>query len=115
MLKTLALLVLPHLFLAGLAQVDDRFARQVLRLPSLSCQELLKPDPLLHFRKFIAGLKRAFKQKKLRFPGSVKRLADRKAFDALLRRLLRHDLVVYAKRLLHGVFDRHRPDRVLHL
>jgi transposase len=26
-LKTLALLVLPHLFLAGLAQVDDRFAR----------------------------------------------------------------------------------------
>jgi predicted Zn-ribbon and HTH transcriptional regulator len=58
--------------------------------------------------KFIAGLKRAFKQNKLRFPGSVKRLADKKAFDAFLRPLFRHDWVVYAKRPFGG------PLHVLH-
>ena len=58
--------------------------------------------------KFIAALKRAFKQKKLKFPGSVKRLADRKAFDAFLRPLFRHDWVVYAKRPFGG------PQHVLH-
>lgn len=58
--------------------------------------------------KFIAGLKRAFKQKKLMFPGSVKRLADKKAFDAFLRPLFRHDWVVYAKRPFGG------PQHVLH-
>jgi hypothetical protein len=58
--------------------------------------------------KFIAGLKRAFKQKKLRFPGSVKRLADRKAFDVFLRPLFRQDWVVYAKRPFGG------PQPVLH-
>jgi hypothetical protein len=58
--------------------------------------------------KFIAGLKRAFKQNKLMFPGSVKRLADKKAFDAFLRSLFRHDWVVYAKRPFGG------PQHVLH-
>jgi hypothetical protein len=58
--------------------------------------------------KFIAGLKRAFKQNKLSFPGSVKRLADKKAFDAFLRPLFRHDWVVYAKRPFGG------PHHVLH-
>jgi Putative transposase/Transposase zinc-binding domain len=52
--------------------------------------------------KFIAGLKRAFKQKKLRFPGSMKPLANKKAFDAFLRPLFRHDWVVYAKRPFGG-------------
>ncbi len=58
--------------------------------------------------KFIAGLKRAFKQKKLRFPGSMKPLAHKKAFDAFLRPLFRHDWVVYAKRPFGG------PQHVLH-
>src|SRR5712692_9885217 len=58
--------------------------------------------------KFIAGLKRAFKQNKLMFPGSVRRLADKKAFDAFLRPLFRHDWVVYAKRPFGG------PQHVLH-
>ena len=52
--------------------------------------------------KFTAGLKRAFKQKKLRFPGSMKPLANKKAFDAFLRPLFRHDWVVYAKRPFGG-------------
>jgi hypothetical protein len=52
--------------------------------------------------KFIAGLKRAFKQKKLSFPGSMKPLANKKAFDAFLRPLFRHDWVVYAKRPFGG-------------
>ena len=58
--------------------------------------------------KFIAGLKRAFLQGKLRFPGSVKRLAEQKAFHAFLRPLFRHDWVVYAKRPFGG------PEHVLH-
>lgn len=58
--------------------------------------------------KFIAGLKRAFQQGKLRFPGSVKRLAEKKAFYAFLRPLFRHDWVVYAKRPFGG------PEHVLH-
>ena len=58
--------------------------------------------------KFIAGLKRAFKQKKLRFPGSMKPLAHKKAFDAFLRTLFRQDWVVYAKQPFGG------PQHVLH-
>jgi hypothetical protein len=58
--------------------------------------------------KFIAGLKRAFRQGKLRFPGSVKRLAEEKAFYAFLRPLFRNDWVVYAKRPFGG------PEHVLH-
>ena len=58
--------------------------------------------------KFIAGLKRAFRQGKLRFPGTVKRLAEEKAFHAFLRPLFRNDWVVYAKRPFGG------PEHVLH-
>jgi hypothetical protein len=58
--------------------------------------------------KFIVGLKRAFFQGKLRFRGSVKGLAEQKAFLAFLRTLFRHDWVVYAKRPFGG------PEHVLH-
>ena len=58
--------------------------------------------------KFIAGLKHAFKQKKLQFPSSLKPLANKKAFGAFLRPLFRHDWVVYAKRPFGG------PQHVLH-
>ena len=58
--------------------------------------------------KFIAGLKRAFRDGKLLFPGSMKRLAEPKAFHAFLRPLFRHDWVVYAKRPFGG------PEHVLH-
>jgi hypothetical protein len=52
--------------------------------------------------KFIAGLKGAFQQGKLVFPGSVKHLAEKKAFHAFLRPLFRKDWVVYAKRPFGG-------------
>ena len=42
------------------------------------------------------------------FPGSVKRLAEKKAFHAFLRPLFRQDWVVYAKRPFGG------PQHVLH-
>jgi hypothetical protein len=58
--------------------------------------------------KFIAGLKRAFDQGKLRFPGSLKQLAEPKAFHAFLRPLFRNDWVVYAKPPFGG------PEHVLH-
>jgi hypothetical protein len=58
--------------------------------------------------KFIAGLKCAFHQRKLVFPGGVKRLAEEKAFYAFLRPLFRKDWVVYAKRPFGG------PEHVLH-
>ena len=57
--------------------------------------------------KFIAGLKRAFRQGKLRFPGSLKPLAEQKAFQTFLRPLFRKDWVVYAKRPFGG------PEHVL--
>jgi len=47
--------------------------------------------------KFVTGLKLAFRQRKLLFPGSLKPLANEKAFHAFLRPLFRQDLVVYAK------------------
>jgi predicted Zn-ribbon and HTH transcriptional regulator len=46
--------------------------------------------------KFIAGLKRAFCQNKLVFPGKMKWLADEKTFHSFLRPLFRQDWVVYA-------------------
>jgi Putative transposase/Transposase zinc-binding domain len=58
--------------------------------------------------KFVAGLKRAFRQNKLAFPGSLKWLAEEKAFHAFLRPLFRQDWVVYAKRPFGG------PQHVLH-
>jgi hypothetical protein len=58
--------------------------------------------------KFIAGLKRAFRNGELSFPGSIRHLADEKAFHSFLRLLFRHDWVVYAKRPFGG------PEHVLH-
>jgi len=58
--------------------------------------------------KFIAGLKRAFHDGELSFPGSIRHLADEKAFHSFLRSLFRHNWVVYAKRPFGG------PEHVLH-
>ena len=58
--------------------------------------------------KFVAGLKRAFRQGELLFPGSLQPLAKEKAFHAFLRPLFRQDWVVYAKRPFGG------PEHVLH-
>jgi hypothetical protein len=58
--------------------------------------------------KFIAGLKRAFGDGKLLFPGSLKGLGEQKAFHAFLRPLFRQDWVVYARRPFGG------PEHVLH-
>jgi hypothetical protein len=52
--------------------------------------------------KFTAGLKCAFHQGKLVFPGTLKPLAEAKAFHAFLRPLFHHDWVVYAKRPFGG-------------
>jgi hypothetical protein len=57
--------------------------------------------------KFVAGLRRAFRQKKLAFHGPCLPLAGQKAFDAFLRTLYREDWVVYAKPPFGG------PDHVL--
>ena len=58
--------------------------------------------------KFVAGLKRAFRRKKLRFYGACLPLADEAAFGRFLRTLFREDWVVYAKRPFGG------PEHVLH-
>ena len=58
--------------------------------------------------KFVAGLKRAFRQKKLVFYGACLPLANEKAFHVFLRTLFREDWVVYAKRPFGG------PEHVLH-
>jgi hypothetical protein len=58
--------------------------------------------------KFVAGLKRAFRQGKLVFPGSLQPLATEKAFRAFLRPLFRQDWIVYAKRPFGG------PEHVLY-
>lgn len=52
--------------------------------------------------KFIAGLKHAFQQGELMFPGSLKHLGAATAFHAFLRPLFRRDWVVYAKRPFRG-------------
>src|SRR5256884_9956351 len=41
--------------------------------------------------KFIAGLKHAFREEQLSFPGSIRHLADEKPFRSFLRSLFRHD------------------------
>jgi hypothetical protein len=58
--------------------------------------------------KFVAGLKRAFRDGQLLFPGKMKPLAQQKAFRGFLRTLFRNDWVVYAKRPFGG------PEHVLH-
>ena len=57
--------------------------------------------------KFVAGLKLAFRQGQLAFPGSLRPLARDSAFHAFLRPLFRQDWVVYAKRPFGG------PEHVL--
>jgi hypothetical protein len=52
--------------------------------------------------KFVAGLQRAFRQKKLVFFGDCQSLAQDKPFAALLRTLFREDWVVYTKRPFGG-------------
>src|SRR5450631_2797651 len=47
--------------------------------------------------KFVAALKRAGSEGKLRFYGDLNQLAQPKIFSAWLRRLFRHDWVVYCK------------------
>jgi hypothetical protein len=58
--------------------------------------------------KFVAGLKRAFRLGLLALPGRLAHLVDPTAFRAFLRRLFRHDWVVYAKPPFGG------PTHVLH-
>ena len=52
--------------------------------------------------KFLAGLKRLHRRKKLECAGPAAALADRQQFAKLLRRLHRHDWVVYAKPAFGG-------------
>jgi hypothetical protein len=58
--------------------------------------------------KFVAGLQRAYRRRKLVFFGSCLPLMQEKAFSAFLRTLFREDWVVYAKRPFGG------PEHVLH-
>jgi len=52
--------------------------------------------------KFVAGLRRAFRQNQLVFFGACRSLAQEKAFSAFLRTLFREDWVVYAKKPFGG-------------
>lgn len=58
--------------------------------------------------KFVAGLRRAFRQRKLVFFGTCRLFAHEKAFSAFLRTLFRQNWVVYAKKPFGG------PEHVLH-
>jgi hypothetical protein len=58
--------------------------------------------------KFVAGLRRAFRHRKLAFFGACLPLAQDKEFVAFLRTLFRQDWVVYAKKPFGG------PKHVLH-
>jgi hypothetical protein len=58
--------------------------------------------------KFTAGLTRAFRKKKLIFPGSLKPLEQEREFRSFIRSLFRQDWVVYAKPPFGG------PQHVLH-
>jgi len=52
--------------------------------------------------KFIAGLRRAYRRKKLRFHGPIAALEDPKRFASFLRMLFQQDWVVYAKPAFGG-------------
>jgi hypothetical protein len=52
--------------------------------------------------KFVAGLKQAFQNRRLRFHGNLASLVQPKTFAAWLRSLFRNDWVVYAKRPFGG-------------
>jgi hypothetical protein len=58
--------------------------------------------------KFVAGLRQAFQRGTLSFPGGLHSHTEAPAFRAFLRRLFRHDWVVYAKPPFGG------PEHVLH-
>jgi len=58
--------------------------------------------------KFVAGLKRAFRDGQLGFHGELTLLAQTKTFSSWLRKLFRKDWVVYSKRPFGG------PEHVLH-
>ena len=58
--------------------------------------------------KFVAGLRRLFRQNKLVFFGECQGLSHEKAFSAFLRALFRPDWVVYVKKPFGG------PEHVLH-
>jgi hypothetical protein len=53
-------------------------------------------------RKFIRGLRRAFRLKKLHFSGTAAAVAAPKQFSAFVQRLRRQDWVVYAKAAFGG-------------
>jgi putative transposase/transposase-like zinc-binding protein len=57
--------------------------------------------------KFVAGLKRLFRRRELRFHGLLRSLDDSRSFRRFLRQLFRQDWVVYAKRPFGG------PEHVL--
>ena len=57
--------------------------------------------------KFVAGLRRAHRKKRLACAGSIQYLEDEKRFSAFLRTLFRKDWVVYAKPAFGG------PDQVI--
>jgi hypothetical protein len=52
--------------------------------------------------KFVAGLRRAYRQKKLRFHGSIADLQEPRRFASFLRTVFRQDWVVYAKPAFGG-------------
>jgi len=52
--------------------------------------------------KFVAGLRRLYRQKKLRFYGAMKTVEEPKRFAAFLRTVFRQDWVVYAKPAFGG-------------
>ena len=52
--------------------------------------------------KFVDGLKRALRQGRLTFAGSIQRMAEPKCFAAFLRTLFRQDWIVYAKPAFGG-------------
>lgn len=52
--------------------------------------------------KFIAGLRRAYRRKKLRCHGPIAELEDPKRFASFLRTIFRQDWVVYAKPAFGG-------------
>jgi len=58
--------------------------------------------------KFIAGLRRAFRSRKLSFHGKLKPLANQRLFRAFVRSLYGTDWVVYSKKPFRG------PEHVLH-
>jgi hypothetical protein len=64
--------------------------------------------------KFVAGLRRAYRQKKLCFHGPIATLEDPKRFASFLRTVFRQDWVVYAKQVLWRAESGAAVSRPLH-